>query len=290
MLRAAGRLTEMSKRDTYIDQIESSLAYIRKNAPHAPDTAVVLGSGLGEFAENLRDNVSIPVSDIPHYPVPSIPGHNGRLIFGRIGPTQLLSFQGRTHFYESNDLGNVLYPILIAHGLGVKKILLTNAAGAVNRLLRPGDLMLIHEQINLTFKSIDPYLLDGSTLKPAAAFNERLYDPKLCELIGRIAQEKGIPLQRGVYCGVLGPSYESASEIEMIRRMGGDAVGMSTVNEARVASALGMRVAGISCITNMATGILPQKLSHNEVTEVADRVKGTFSGLLTGVMTSINTV
>ena len=132
--------------------------------------------------------------------------------------------------------------------------------------------------------------MTGSPLKPAATFNERLYDPGLCELIGRIAQERGISLQRGVYCGVLGPSYESASEIEMIRRMGGDAVGMSTVNEARIASALGMRVAGISCITNMATGILPKKLSHNEVTEVADRVKGTFTGLLTGIMTSINTV
>jgi len=284
------QLTDMKKRNPYLEKIESSLAFIRKNAPHAPSTAIILGSGLGDFAEQLNNTTSIPVSEIPNYPLPTVAGHNGKLVFSKIKSTHLLSFQGRIHYYESNDLGKVLYPIHIAYGLGVKKIIITNAAGAVNRLFRPGDLMLITEQINLTFKSIAPFLLDGSTKISTAVFNERLYDPGLGVLLGKIAAEQGIPVQHGVYCGVLGPSYESAAEIEMIRRMGGDAVGMSTVNEVSLASALGMRTAGISCITNMATGILPQKLSHREVTEVANRVKDVFAGLLTGVIRSINTV
>lgn len=280
----------MQKSSTYFKNVESSLTYIKEHAPYAPGVAVILGSGLGSFVDKLGNTTSIRVADVPHYPVPSIVGHNGKLVFSTIGTTHLLSFQGRIHYYECNDLGRVLYPVFISHGLGVKKIIITNAAGGVNKQFRPGDLMLITEQINLTFKSFEPFLSFGSTRKHVPAFNENLYDPDFCNLIGGIAAEKGIAIQRGIYCGVLGPSYESSSEIEMIRRMGGDAVGMSTVNEVSLASALGMRVAGISCITNMATGILPQKLSHSEVTEVADRVKDVFAGLLSGFIESINTV
>jgi purine-nucleoside phosphorylase len=242
--------------------------------------AIILGSGLGEFAESLTFKKVIDTSDIPHYPVSTVEGHHGKLIFGKLHSTPLLAFQGRVHYYESGKLESVLYPIRVAHNLGIKTLIVTNAAGGVNMTFEAGDLMMISDQINLTFENP----LVGTRKRSR---KQKLYDENFQDTILKIAAEKKIKLQRGVYCGVKGPSYETAAEIEMVRRLGGDAVGMSTVNEVSLAVALGIHVAGISCITNLATGILDLKLSHAEVTDVANKVKHTFAELLKGVIEKI---
>jgi len=278
----------MEHREKYFSDIRKSARYLKNLVNLDPSIAIILGSGLGDFAIGQPDNISISVSEIPGYPVPTIFGHAGKLFFSRINHTNILSFQGRLHYYESGNLSNALYPIHVASRLGVKKIIITNAAGGINRSYRAGDLMLITDQINLTFKNIHPLLGHRSTQNLKSGLSQQLYDQKMMGLIESIAETKGITLRKGVYCGLLGPSYETTSEIEMIRRMGGDAVGMSTVNEVSLAAELGIRVAGISCITNMSTGILPQKLSHAEVTEVANRVKHRFADLLLGVINSLS--
>ncbi len=256
-------------------KLRESLSYIRSGTNAKPKVAIVLGSGLGDFADSLSNKVSIETSAIPHYPVSTVVGHKGKLVFGRIGKTELLAFQGRVHFYETGTLNTILYPVQIAHALGVKTLIVTNAAGGVNKQFNPGDLMLITDQINLTFES--PLRGNTSSTHVRSAF---LYDASLQELIFKTGLEHSIGLQRGVYCGVKGPSYETAAEIEMIRRIGADAVGMSTVNEVSLAHALGMKIAGLTCITNYATGIKDLKLSHAEVTEVANMVKTKFTLLL----------
>ena len=256
-------------------QLRESLSYIRSGTKAKPKVAIVLGSGLGDFADSLSSKVSIDTSSIPHYPVSTVEGHKGKLVFGKIGKTNLLAFQGRVHFYETGTLNTILYPIQIAHALGVKTLIVTNAAGGVNKQFNPGDLMLMTDQINLTFEN--PLRGNKTTTQVRSAF---LYASSLQEIISKTALQHSIALQRGVYLGVKGPSYETAAEIEMIRRIGADAVGMSTVNEVSLAHSLGIKIAGISCITNYATGIKDLKLSHAEVTEVANKVKQKFTLLL----------
>lgn len=269
----------------YQAHLDASVAYIQSKISVRPRVAVVLGSGLGNFGNVLVDKTSIDTKDIPYYPRSSVQGHVGKLILGRIrspgkSSGDLLVFQGRVHFYESGNLQSALYPVAVAHGLGIKELILTNAAGGVNRNLKAGDLMLITDQINLTFES-------PSSLVGGRHVTQQAYDSELQDTIRKVAEEKNIPLKEGVYVGVKGPSYESAAEIEMIRRIGGDAVGMSTVNESSYASASGMKVAGISCITNLATGITKEKLSHSEVTEVANRIKSIFAELISSVIQSL---
>lgn len=263
-------------------QLKISLNYIRRYTHLKPQIGIVLGSGLGSFADNLTSKIKIRTAEIPHYPKSTIEGHKGNLIFGMLHKIPIVAFQGRVHFYETGNLYTVLYPILVAHRLGVRTIILTNAAGSIKRNLVAGDLMLITDQINLTFEN--PYLFYPSLTKK----NNAVYDEKLKQVVFQAAREKGIELKHGVYCGVKGPSYETAAEIEMIRRIGGDAVGMSTVNEASLAAAMGMKVVGISCISNLATGISLQKLSHKEVTEVTKKVKKTFAELLSAVIRKLN--
>lgn len=266
------------------NDLQESLFFIRKRISFKPTVAVILGSGLGDFASRLEKKVTLLIEDIPCYPHPTVEGHSGKLIFGKIGSTNVLAFQGRIHYYEVGDLSKVLFPIRIAHGLEVKKLLVTNAAGGVNRQFQPADLMLITDQINLTFENPLTNVSKHRSSEAKLSFYRELYDSKFQRIIEQVAAEKSIPLRRGVYCGVKGPSYETAAEIQLIRRIGGDAVGMSTVNEVSLAVDLGMRVAGISCITNFATGITSSALSHGEVTEVAHRVKKRFAALLSGVI------
>lgn len=263
------------------NHLQESLSYLRSRVSVKPSLAIILGSGLGDFANRLKKKVTIPVEDIPYYPRQTVEGHNGKLIFGMINSKHLLAFQGRIHFYEVGDLSKVLCPIYIAHGLGIRKLLITNAAGGVNRQFRPGDLMLITDQINLTFENPRTDFFGN---RFGTHIHRELYNAKFQSLIAQVASERVITLRRGVYCGVKGPSYETAAEVEMIRRIGGDAAGMSTVNEVILAAKLGMLVAGVSCITNLATGITSSPLSHREVTEVAKRVKKRFASLLTGVI------
>lgn len=261
------------------ERLNETLSYLKKFVKVKPKNAVVLGSGLGDYAELLSDKIEIDNSQIPHYPKSSVEGHKGRLIFGKLEDRFILAFQGRIHYYETGNLDTILYPITVAHALGIKTIILTNAAGGVNRNFHPGDLMLIKDHINLTFESPIKKSSFSNTLK-----HFEIYNSKLIKQVIKIADEKNIPLREGVYVGVKGPSYETASEVEMIRRIGGDAVGMSTVNEATYASMLGLKVIGLSCITNYATGVSNSKLSHNEVTEVADKVKNRFSDLVTAIL------
>ncbi|MBI4548711.1 MAG: purine-nucleoside phosphorylase [Ignavibacteriae bacterium] len=261
-------------------QVKESVRFIRSKVSIRPRIAIILGSGLGDFADTVVNKKTFETSRIPHYPQSNVEGHSGKLIFGKLSHVSVLAFQGRIHFYETGNLESVLYPIRLAHGLGIKTLIVTNAAGAVNRQFNPGDLMLITDQINLTFENPLRHLR-----LPIA--NLQLYDVKLQKLILQVAKENKIDLKQGVYCGIKGPSYETAAEIEMIRRIGGDAVGMSTVNEVSLAVALGMRVAGISVITNLSTGITTEKLSHLDVTEVATRVRKVFANLMSRVIEKI---
>ncbi|MBI5021036.1 MAG: purine-nucleoside phosphorylase [Ignavibacteriales bacterium] len=262
------------------DHLKESVKAIRTQVKLKPKIAIILGSGLGEFAETISSPTIIDTHTIPHYPLSSVEGHKGRLIFGKIGKAALLAFQGRVHFYETGNIETILYPIRVALALGIKTLIVTNAAGGINNRFTPGDLMLITDHLNLTFQN--PL---GSKSSPQR--NRALYDIDMQRTINEVARSAGIHLQSGIYCGLKGPSYETASEVRMICKLGADAVGMSTVNEVSLAVSLGMRVAGFSCITNLSTGISDKKLSHQEVTEVADRVKHTFSRLITGVVEAV---
>lgn len=264
------------------EKVKESVKFIRRESRGTPALGLVLGSGLGNFADLLLERRAIDTATIPHYPRSTVEGHKGRIVFGRLGKVELCVLQGRVHFYESGSLDAVLYPIRVLRALGVTTLIVTNAAGGVNPGFRPGDLMLITDQINLTFGL--PLPPGGGRARPSAGV---LYDPKLIALVRKTAAAKGILLQSGVYCGVKGPSYETAAEVRMVGRIGGDAVGMSTVNEVSFAASLGMRVAGVSCITNLATGTGAAALSHAEVTEVADRVQHSFTALLEGAIEAI---
>lgn len=258
-------------------RIQESVAFIGQFSPFQPHVALVLGSGLGQFADTLSGGVTIRTADIPHYPTATVEGHKGRIILAQLNQVPVVVFQGRVHFYECNSVDAVLYPIRIAHALGARVMIITNAAGGVNRQMSPGELMAVSDQINLTTETIPytPRLVGGCV---------PIYDKHLLRLAQTISTRLGVQLHQGVYVGVKGPSYETAAEVEMVFRIGGDAVGMSTVLETKLASELQMRVLGISCITNKATGIGTSKLNHQEVTEAANKVRHDFVRLLEGVI------
>jgi purine-nucleoside phosphorylase len=268
------------KEMTTESKVKESLHVIRAVTKIRPKIALVLGSGLGDFADTLESKCEIEITTIPHYPRSTVEGHKGKLVFGKYRSIPLLVFQGRIHYYESGKLESVLYPIRIAHGLGVSTLIVTNAAGGINDKFHAGDLMMITDHINLTFENP----LKGIRIRK---HHKELYDKKFQQVVLDAAAMKNISLQQGVYCGLKGPAYETAAEVEMTRRLSADAVGMSTVNEVAFACGLGMRVAGISCITNLSTGITGMKLSHEEVTVVANRVKQSFSELLGEIITTI---
>ncbi|MER3523144.1 MAG: purine-nucleoside phosphorylase [Ignavibacteria bacterium] len=258
------------RNDSYLTE---SVRFIRNQTSLAPRIAIILGSGLGDFADNLTERTAIATSDIPHYPQSTVEGHKGRLVFAVLDEKPILAFQGRIHFYESNDLEAVLYPIRVAHAIGVKTLIVTNAAGGINRTFNAGDLMVIRDHINFTLQRL--HLVDDFAIRRREIYSRHLIEQAECA-----AASNSIVLRKGVYVGLKGPSYETAAEIEMLTRMGGDAVGMSTVFEASLAASLGMEVLGISCITNVAAGISSSKLSHAEVTEVGNRVKTKFATLV----------
>jgi len=263
--------------NTSLRQVSDSVAYIREHCNIPADIGLILGSGLGAFADSFPSSQSISTSKIPHYPKSSVEGHRGRLVFSSVEGKGLLAFQGRVHFYESRSLEATLFPIHVAHNLGVRTLIVTNAAGGINREFSPGDLMLITDQINLTGENC----LSGSS---GSFVHQPYYSELLVHLARSAAESAKIKLRSGVYAGLKGPTYETAAEVEMLNRLGGDAVGMSTVLEVGLAASLGMQILGISCITNRATGISGTRLSHVEVTEVGNRVKATFATLLTEII------
>lgn len=262
--------------------IQNAAAAIEKACGRA-DIAVILGSGLGDYAAALTNSKSISYRDIPGFPLSTVPGHAGRWVAGELHGKRVCMMQGRFHAYEGYPLCEVTLPIRVMAQLGVKTLIVTNACGGVNLSFKPGDLMLISDFINLA--GMNP--LVGPNLEafgPRFPDMTRAFDREYLALAEACGRELGLALQKGVYCWMSGPSFESPAEIRMVRTLGADAVGMSTVPEAIVARHSGLRVLGVSCITNMAAGILDQPLSHAEVMETGNRVKHTFRGLLDKVI------
>ena len=246
------------------EKVKESLNYISKITPRRPEIALVLGSGLGALAEEIADKTEINYQDIPHFCPSTAPGHAGKLIFGKLAGKQVVCMQGRIHYYEGYGMANAVYPIRVLAKLGIKYLLLSNASGGINLSFKPGDLMLLTDHIN--FMGINPLI--GSN---EAAFGVRFsdmtyaYNPVLRQKALAAAEELGEDLKQGVYLACSGPSYETPAEIRMFRQWGADAVGMSTVPEVIVANHCGIKTLAVSCISNMAAGILDQPLTEEEV-------------------------
>ena len=265
------------------DAIAAAAAAIRSRAGQkAPRFGVVLGSGLGGLTDRVRDAVRIPYGEIPGFPLPTVQGHGGELVLGEFGGRDVLMQSGRFHMYEGHSATVAALPVRVFAELGVKTLILTNAAGAIRRTYRAGTLMLISDHLNLT--GANP--LTGATLPHDERFPDMTdaYDPALRDLAREVARERGIAVEEGVYAGLPGPSYETGAEVRMLERLGADAVGMSTVIEVIAARARGIRCLGISTITNPAAGTTAAKLSHAEVMEVADRVKGDLGAIVAEVV------
>jgi purine-nucleoside phosphorylase len=243
-----------------------------------PAAAIVLGSGLGGLAARVRDAVAIPFAEIPGFPRATVVGHAGKLIVGTLGGRSVITLAGRFHMYEGHDAALAGFPVRVLHALGARTLFVSNAAGGIRRTFRPGDLMLIRDHLNLMFRSpIVGALQPGDVRFPDMSAP---YDAALAQQLRAVASGLRIPLVEGVYGGLLGPTYETPAEVRMLDVLGADAVGMSTVPEVIVARTLGMRVAGISCITNLASGISPHPLSHAEVIETTNVVADRFETLV----------
>lgn len=267
-----------------LGRLDEAVAAVRAQVGEArPSVALVLGSGLGPFAERFEDAQAIDYRDVPHFPVSSVEGHEGRLVVGSIGGTSCITMQGRVHYYEGYPLEVVTFPLRTMLRLGAETLIVTNAAGGIGEILAVGDLVLIRDHINL-FGNSPLRGENEASLGPRFPDMTRAYDPELRALAHRVASSQGVTVRDGVYAGVHGPSYETPAEIEMLHRMGADLVGMSTVPEVIVAKHMGARVLGISCVTNLAAGKGDEALSHDEVTVTAQRVRATFEGLLTGIL------
>jgi purine-nucleoside phosphorylase len=269
---------------TYLETVDEAVAAVRKRAGGGvPDVAIVLGSGLGDFAGQLKDAVSIPYGDLPHWPASKVIGHDGRLVIGTLGGKRVAALAGRAHVYEGHDLRTVTFATRVIGRLGVKILILTNAAGGVNVELTPGMLMVMDDHINLI--GSNP-LVGPNEDAFGARFPDmsEVYSKRLRALADSVAGAQGLRIGHGIYVALHGPSYETPAEIRFLRTIGADAVGMSTVPEAIVARHMGVEVLGISCITNAAAGVLPQPLNHAEVMDVAKRVRGAFAALLEGII------
>ena len=270
-------------------QLEQAVTLVRQRmGSRRPVAALVLGSGLGFLGTKVADAVRIPYQDIPGFPLPTVEGHSGELVAGKLAGREVLVQSGRFHMYEGHSAATATLPVRVYHGLGIANLLLTNAAGGIRRTFGPGTLMLIADHVNLNGRNplIGP-VLSGEERFPDMS---QPYDADLRARARHVAREKGIRLEEGVYAALLGPSYETPAEIRMLERLGVDAVGMSTVPEVIVARARGMRCLGISTITNLAAGISPTKLSHAEVMQAADAVKEDLAAVLEGVIEGLGTM
>ncbi|HEY7817829.1 MAG TPA: purine-nucleoside phosphorylase, partial [Vicinamibacteria bacterium] len=255
-----------------VEKIREAVTYVGSRVTAKPQVAVVLGSGLGGFADSLSSRTLIPYSEIPHFPRSSVEGHSGSLIAGTFQGVPLFVMAGRVHAYEGYSAEEVVFPVRVLATLGVRVLVLTNAAGAVNTAFRPGELMIMTDHINGT--GLNPLLgPEHSDLGNRFTDMTEGYHPKLVAACDQAARRIGLNMRKGVYVGLLGPSFETPAEIRMFRTLGADAVGMSTVLECIAANQMRVKVLGISCITNMAAGILPKKLDHKEVMDVGAQVK-----------------
>jgi purine-nucleoside phosphorylase len=265
------------------ERVEQAAAAIRLRCGVLPDTAIVLGSGLGDFADTLLDAVTTPYGDLPHWPAPCVVGHAGRLVIGNVAGKRVAALSGRAHFYEGHDLATVVFPTRVMGRLGVRRMILTNAAGGINTRFSRGALMILDDHINML--GTNPLVgVNDDRFGPRFPDMSEVYSARLRKIADEAAREKDVAVAHGVYIAVHGPSYETPAEIRFFRAIGADAVGMSTVPEAIAARQMGLEVLGISCITNMAAGVLPQPLVHDEVMETARRVRGSFIALLEGII------
>lgn len=257
--------------------------FIMSKTDYQPKIGMILGSGLGTLAEEIENPFKIPYSEIPHFAKSEAIGHANELVIGQLKGKTVVAMKGRFHYYEGFTLDEVTFPVRVMKALGVEELIITNACGAVNTSFNPGDLMLITDHINLvsTNPLIGPNNDELGTRFPDLS---QVYNQDLRNIATTVAKEQNFSLQEGVYAWWSGPAYETPAEIRMIRTLGADAVGMSTVPEAIVAIHGNMKVLGISCLTNMACGILDQPLSHDEVIEVAGKVRTQFVGLVKGIV------
>lgn len=259
---------------------------IREKTDFEPEVALVLGSGLGGYASNMDVRCEVPYSEIEGFPVSTVPGHDGRFLFGYVKGVPGVAMKGRIHYYEGYDMTDIVLPVRLMGMLGAKTLVLTNAAGGINMDFTPGDLMIIKDHIS----AFVPSPLRGENLDelgPRFPDMSKIYDRGLMEYLRASAAENGFEMKEGVYLQFQGPNFETPTEIKMFRGLGADAVGMSTVCEAIAARHMGLRIAAVSCITNMAAGILDQPLSHEEVQETADKVADKFEKLITGLIARI---
>ncbi|SHN78255.1 purine-nucleoside phosphorylase [Desulfitobacterium chlororespirans] len=265
----------MMREQEFMDKLSETRRFIIEKVNIEPQMGVILGSGLGGFVDLIEDKVVIPYQEIPNFPVSTVEGHKGQLVFGKVLGKTVVAMQGRFHFYEGYSMQSVTFPVRVMQVLGVSGLIVTNAAGGINPAYRPGDLILIKDHINM----MGDNPLRGanlSNLGPRFPDLSEGYDLEWRQKALTIAREVGIHPQEGIYAAMSGPSYESPAEIRFLRTIGADLVGMSTVPEVIIANHGGMRVLGISCVTNMAAGILSQRLSHAEVMETAERIEKQF--------------
>jgi len=266
--------------------MNSTIQYIReKIGDFVPETGIILGSGLGDFADDF-DSVKISYNDIPGFEKSAVQGHKGQLVFAEINGKKVVMMQGRYHFYEGYSMQTVTYPVKIMKMLGVKTIIITNAAGAVDGRYTPGDLMIITDHIN--FMGTNPLIgKNDDSLGTRFPDMSEIYSKELINKAEKIAEELNINYQKGVYAATTGPSYETPAEINMFRLLGANAVGMSTAPEAIVANYCGLKVLGISCLTNYAAGVTDSPLNHQEVIDTANRVKENFKNLILEILKSL---
>lgn len=268
-------------------KIDKSVSYIRAQTATSPQIGLILGSGLGAFADCLENSTCIPCHDIPEFPASTVEGHDGEVMFGDFSGIPIVILRGRSHYYEGYSQNEITMPVRMMKKIGVESLILTNAAGGINLELSPGTLMLITDHIN--FSGSNPLIgINLDEYGPRFPDTSDIYTKELRLRLKETAAREGIVLNEGVYIMYCGPNYETSAEIQSFRKLGADAVGMSTVPEALVACHCGMKVLGISCIANMATGILDKKLSHNEVIGVTNEIKPEFIKLLQIAIKLIN--
>jgi purine-nucleoside phosphorylase len=269
-------------------QIEKAAQFLQNKYTGKPKIGLILGSGLGVLAEEIKNPVRIPYNEIPDFPVSTVAGHAGQLVFGSLSDREVVAMQGRFHYYEGYSLNQVTFPVRVMKQLGVEILIVTNAAGGVNESYQPGDLMIISDHINNMGNNP---LIGPNDARLGARFPDmsEAYNKELRQLAKQLAKKLNISIQEGVYIGNTGPTYETPAEVKMLRTLGGDAVGMSTVPEVIVARHAGMKVLGISCISNMAAGILNQPLTHDEVIETTEKVRNDFLTYVKKIVNEIET-
>ncbi len=262
-----------------LHKLRETIDFIRNQSSLRPRVGITLGSGLSSFAESVQVECEIPYSEIPNFAPPTVDGHPGKLILGKIDKTPVVVLQGRIHYYEGHSMEQVVFPTRVIAQMGIETLILTNAAGGIDPNMKPGDFMVISDHINLTGSNplIGPNIQElGLRFPDMSEPYDKELNRKLCQLLTQLK----VRHSTGVYCGVSGPTYETAAEVRYLRTIGGHAVGMSTVPETIAAKHMGLRVCGISCITNLATGLTQGKVTHDEVKDTAKLVEETFSHFL----------